>query len=190
MEPREAYTRAHDVFDRAVHQVGQAWDAPTPCPKWTTRDLVNHLVSEQLWVPHTVAGETVEQVGDRYDGDVLGPDPAAAWVSASAAAQRAWRDVPDERPVHLSYATVPASEYRWQLTLDLSAHGWDLAKAAGAAPDLGDALATALLDEFTDQIPLWRGTLFADEVEVPADADPQTRLVALLGRDPDWAPPA
>jgi hypothetical protein len=31
--------------------------------------------------------------------------------------------------------------------------------------------------------------LFAPPVPVPENADPQTRLIALFGRDPGWRPP-
>jgi hypothetical protein len=29
---------------------------------------------------------------------------------------------------------------------------------------------------------------YGPEVEVPADADPQTRLIGFIGRDPSWRP--
>ncbi|GAA2981185.1 TIGR03086 family metal-binding protein [Actinokineospora diospyrosa] len=188
MDLRTAHDRARDVFDRAAHRVTD-WTAPTPCADWSTRDLVNHLVSEQLWVPHLVGGETVEQVGDRYDGDLLGADPLDAWTAASAVSRLAWDGVPDELPVHLSHATVPAREYRWQMTLDLAVHGWDLATATGHDPGIGDDLAQALHAEFADQVADWvEAGIFAPPVPVPDAAGPLARLVALLGRDPGWRP--
>ncbi|GLZ36790.1 TIGR03086 family metal-binding protein [Actinokineospora sp. NBRC 105648] len=167
MDLRDAHDRSRDVFDRAAHRVSD-WAAATPCGDWTTRDLVNHLVSEQLWVPHLVGGETVEQVGDRYDGDLVGSDPVAAWVAAAETARAAWAEVPDDRPVHLSFGTVPAAEYRWQMVMDLAVHGWDLATATGGEALVGEELSTALLDEFTDQVAQWQGTsMFARPVPVP-----------------------
>ncbi|SES19634.1 TIGR03086 family metal-binding protein [Actinokineospora terrae] len=188
MQPHVAHDRARDVFDRAVHQV-EDWSAPTPCADWSTKDLVNHLVSEQLWVPHLVSGETIEQVGDRYDGDLLGEDPVAAWTAASAASRQAWDGVPDDREVHLGSGPAPALEYRRQMILDLAVHGWDLATATGHVALIGDDLASALLAEFTDQVDQWRDAgIFGAPVPVPDTADPPTRLVALLGRDPGWHP--
>ncbi|GLW94120.1 TIGR03086 family metal-binding protein [Actinokineospora globicatena] len=188
MELSAAHDQARDVFDRAAHQVTD-WSAPTPCADWSTRELVNHLVSEQLWVPHLVAGETIEQVGDRYDGDLVGDDPLAAWTSASEVSRRAWDGVPDDREVHLSSGTSPAVDYRRQMVLDLAVHGWDLATATGHDAVIDDDLARALLAEFTDQVDQWRDAgIFGPPVPVPADADPPTRLVALLGRDPRWHP--
>jgi len=176
---------AREIADRAVHQVVD-WDAPTPCSDWTTRELLNHLTAEQLWVPHLLRGETVDEVGDRHDGDVLGADPVATWERANAEAARAWRDVPDDRTVHLSYGDSPAAEYRWQMTLDLAVHGWDLARAAGVDPQVDDGLAEALVEEFSGQVEQWRGQIFDTEVDVADGAPPADRLVALLGRDPGW----
>ncbi|WP_233157937.1 TIGR03086 family metal-binding protein [Actinokineospora bangkokensis] len=179
---------AREVADRAAHRLHD-WDAPTPCSDWDARELLNHLTAEQLWVPHLLAGETVEQVGDRYDDDVLGDDPVATWERANAAAAEAWAGVPDDRVVHLSFGDTPAAEYRWQMTMDLAVHGWDMATAAGADAGIPDELATAVLDHIADDVENWRGTIFADAVDVPSGASPQDRLVALTGRDPGWKPP-
>jgi uncharacterized protein (TIGR03086 family) len=187
MELLDAHGHAMDVFDRAVHKVGATdWDSPTPCTDWTVRDLVTHLVSEQLWVPDLLAGKTVAEVGDAYDGDVLGADPVAAWREAARAARAAWLEPGAlARTVHLSFADADGAEYCWQMTTDLAVHGWDLATALGQEAGLGDELAVAVLDYVTPQLDLWQGTSwFADPVPVPADAEPRSRLIALLGRHP------
>jgi uncharacterized protein (TIGR03086 family) len=174
-------------FDRLVDRIGPGqWEAPTPCTEWSVRDLLGHLVSEQLWVPALLAGQTPAQVGDRFDGDQLGTDPVAVWRRSSQAARREWL-APGaiERQVHLSYGTDSAANYGWQMTLDLAVHSWDLATGLGVAFRVPDELAEALYREFAEQIPKWQGLgLFAGPVAVPADADPHTRLLALLGRRP------
>ena len=39
-------------FDARVRQIGDhQWQAATPDEDWTVRDLVNHLVGEDLWAP-------------------------------------------------------------------------------------------------------------------------------------------
>jgi uncharacterized protein (TIGR03086 family) len=187
MELLEAHGQALAVFDRAMHKVGpDDWDAPTPCADWTVRDLVNHLVVEQLWVPDMLAGRTVAEVGDRFDGDQLGDDPLRVWQESSQAARAAWL-APGAvtRTVHLSYGDERAEEYGWQMTTDLAVHGWDLATALGVDAGIPDGLAAALLGYVEPQLALWSGSsMFADPVPVPDDAAAPARLVALLGRQP------
>lgn len=187
MELLDAHAQAIDVFDRAMHKVGLTdWDSPTPCADWTVRDLVNHIVGEQLWVPDILAERTVAEVGDKFDGDQLHDDPLYAWQEASSTARAAWlQPGAVERTVHLSYGDVPAEEYGWQMTTDLAVHGWDLATALGADAGISDELASTLLAYIEPQIGAWSGSgMFADPVPVPADAPAPTRLIALLGRQP------
>ena len=83
------FGRAVAEFDARVRQIGDhQWQAPTPDEDWSVRDLVNHLVGEDLWAPPLLAGSTIAEVGDRFEGDVLGAEPKAAWTAASAAAVR------------------------------------------------------------------------------------------------------
>ena len=185
MELLDAHGEAMAVFDRAVRAIeDDQWDTPTPCTEWSVRDLLNHLVVEQLWVPPLLDGATIDQVGDRFEGDQLGSDPVARWSAASAAAREAWtRPGALDGRVHLSFGLAPATEYGWQMTLDLAVHGWDMAVGSPDGPH--DELARSLLDVFEPDIPSWRDSgLFAPPVAVGADAGPATRLIALLGRQP------
>ena len=176
-----------DVFDRAMHKVGLTdWDSSTPCTDWTVRDLVNHIVVEQLWVPDMLAGRTIEEVGDRFAGNQLGDDPLRAWSESSQVARAAWlQPGAVDQTVHLSFAEAAAEEYGWQMTTDLAVHGWDLATALGAHAGIPDELASTLVAYVEPQVSQWSGTsMFAEPLAVPDDARPSARLVALLGRQP------
>ncbi|WP_336158775.1 TIGR03086 family metal-binding protein [Amycolatopsis sp. VC5-11] len=187
MDLLAAHGSALDVFDAAVRAAGPGdWARGTPCTDWSVRDLVNHLAVEQLWVPHLLAGATLDEVGTRYDGDVLGDDPLSAWEKASAAAREAWLSPGAlRRTVHVSFGLVPAEEYGWQMTLDLAVHGWDLATALGRPNPVPDVLAGRLLDVLRPMIDDWQGLgLFDPPVAAGRNAAAPDRLVALLGRRP------
>ena len=179
------FTAATAEFDRRVRAIGpQQWHNPTPCTEWDVRDLVNHLVVEQLWAPPLLSGATIAEVGDRFDGDQLGEDPVAAWEAASAAAREAFA-APGalQRTVQLSSGPRPAESYCQEMTVDLAVHAWDLARAIGADDRLDDQLVSHLLAFIEPQAEQLAGTgLFAPPIAVDQDADPQTRLLAVLGR--------
>jgi uncharacterized protein (TIGR03086 family) len=185
MDLLSAHGKALQEFDRRVQVIADdQWDNPTPDTDWTVRDLLEHLVGEQLWVPPLLRGATIEEVGNRFDGDNLGDDPKAAWSSAAAAARQAWLEPgATGRTVHLSFGDTSATEYGWQMTMDLAVHAWDLARGIGADDTLPPDLSEAVLGMVRPEIHRWAGSgLFAPPVSVSADADVQTQLLALLGR--------
>ncbi|GGZ28226.1 TIGR03086 family protein [Streptomyces inusitatus] len=180
------HAEALALFGDRVHQVrADQWDEPTPCTDWSVRDLVNHLTSEQLWVPDLVtAGATVEEVGDAHEGDVLGTRPRAVWDAAARAARKAFAE-PGAlgRTVWLSYGETPAVAYCSQMIMDAVVHSWDLARAIGASERLPDALVAFALDEVTPYAAgLSDSGFFAPPIEPPPGDSHQTRLLALLGR--------
>ncbi|SPF00078.1 TIGR03086 family metal-binding protein [Streptomyces sp. MA5143a] len=182
------HAEAQDLFGDRVHAVrDDQWGAATPCAEWTVRDLVNHLVSEQLWVPPLVRdSRMIEEVGDTFDGDLLGPDPAASWDTAARSAREAFA-APGalERTVHLSYGDTPATAYCAQMIADLVVHAWDLSRAIGADERLPEELVTFTTQEIAPYAgDLEKSGLFAAPVEPPAGADAQTALLCLLGRRP------
>ena len=177
-------------FGEAVSAVpDDAWSNPTPCSSWTVRDLANHLVSEHRWAPHILRGESIESVGDRYDGDLVGDDPRGAWHTAADESIRAFQDVESpEMPVRLSFGTVPAEEYAGQMLTDLVVHGWDLARGAGVDDRMDPETVETALEYAQSRSDIYAkpGPMFAGSLEVDSD-DPQDRLLALLGRDPNWS---
>jgi uncharacterized protein (TIGR03086 family) len=176
---------AAEGFDRRVAAIApDQWNAPTPCTDWDVRTLVNHLVYEAKWAPDLFAGKTIEEVGDRYEGDQLGDDPVAAWRESNASARAAIAEPGAlERIVHLSFADLPGGEYLNQLTLDLAVHGWDLARAIGADETIEPVLVDAILPYIEANAELISGSgVFGERVPVGPDADDQTKLLGLLGR--------
>lgn len=186
MDLVEQHRRATTEFDRRVQLVTEdRWYVGTPCDEWDVRDLVNHLVFEQLWVPHLLAGETLDEVGDRYDGDLLGDDPVAAWSQAALVARSAVGE-PEALAgsVDSSMGQLPATEYVTQLNADLAIHAWDLAQALSVDDELDHELVEELYPVWAPRADELAGSgLFAPPVEVGEDVDLQTRLLAIFGRD-------
>jgi uncharacterized protein (TIGR03086 family) len=191
MDLVDLYRRSLYAFaTRAAEVHPEQWSAPTPCADWDVRTLVNHVVGEQLWSVPLLEGATVPEVGDRFDGDLLGNDPAGAARSAATQAAGAV-DAPNvlERTVHLSFGDFPGAEYLSQLLADHLIHGWDLAVAIGADPTLDPDAVTAVAGWFADREQMYReGGAIGPRLELPANAQPGDRLLAAFGRDPDWEP--
>jgi uncharacterized protein (TIGR03086 family) len=183
----DLHRRALAEFGQRVHAVRtDQWGCPTPCKEWEVRNLVNHLVSEQLWVPPLLAGKRIGDLGDGFAaGDVLGSDPAAAWDAAAAAARAAFAEAGAlERTVHLSYADRPADEYAREMIFDLVVHSWDLARGISADETVDPDLVESVYAQIEPDTDLASSGLFDEPVPVPADSDEQTKLIAFTGRKP------
>ncbi|MEA2435254.1 MAG: hypothetical protein QOG54_2711 [Actinomycetota bacterium] len=179
------HRRAVEYYDSLVSEIrDDQWGNSTPCTDWSVRDLVNHIVYENLWTPELLAGKTVEEVGNRFDGDVLGDDPKGAWQRASKEAVSAVQDDGAmERMVSVSWGQIKGQEYAEQLFLDHVVHGWDLAMGIGGDTTLDPELVEACWIGAKAGEELIRGSgVFGEPIEVPDEADTQTRLLALLGR--------
>ena len=179
------HRRAVEEFDERVRAVGDdQWELPTPCSDWNVRQLVNHLVYENRWTVPLMGGSTIAEVGDRYEGDLLGDDPKGAWAESSADAVAAVQAEGGlERTVDLSSGPTPATEYVNQLYADHLIHAWDLARAVGADERLDPELVEACAGWFAKMEPHYRAAgAIGERPEVPPGADAQTILLAAFGR--------
>ncbi|MFW3172189.1 TIGR03086 family metal-binding protein [Geodermatophilus sp. CPCC 206100] len=155
-----------------------AWDKDSPCAGWTARDVVAHLVTTQR---EFLAQHGVD-LGAEPD---VAADPAAAWREHSA---RVLAAVSDEAVAERGFdgffgpTTVGAALEQFYVW-DMVVHRWDVARATG-----GDAGLTA---EELDRIErgadgfgeaLYMEGICRPAVEVPADADRASRVLARLGR--------
>lgn len=181
----ELYEAASDTFDDKLHQVpADAWAASTPCTEWDVRAVVNHVVGEHRWVVPLMAGQTVADVGSELDGDLLGDDPTAAWHHAAGPSHAAFAE-PGVMgsTVHLSYGDERAAAYCEQLIFDNLVHAWDLARGAGIDDTLPPELVEWGIEWATPIMPMLTGSgAFGQVLDVPDDADAQTRLLAMVGR--------
>jgi len=181
----ELHAQALDATGRIIDGIAaDRWHAATPCADWDARALVNHLVSGNLWAAELAAGGTIEGVGSRLDGDLLGDDPAAAYANSAAAAAAVFRRPGAlNAPCAVSYGPVPATVYAGHRFLDVLVHGWDLAVATGQDYALDPQLMDQCRQIIEPQVEAFRSAdALGPEVMVAADAGAQTRFLALLGR--------
>lgn len=185
MDIAELHARALEALGRRVAAVREdQWHAATPCDGWDVRDLVNHLVAGNEWAAELGAGRSIQDVGDRLDGDVLGDDPTAAYdASAARAAEVFRRPGALEAPCAVSYGPVPGEVYAGHRLLDALLHAWDLAVATGQPTDLESDLVDAGLEVLLPQAELFVAAgAFARSHDPGEGSAPQDRLLALSGR--------
>ncbi|MDR2984494.1 MAG: TIGR03086 family protein, partial [Nocardiopsaceae bacterium] len=132
-EIAELHRRALDSTGRVVAGISaDQLDLTTPDADWDVRALLNHVVGGNLWAAELAAGNTIDEVGERLDGDLIGTDPAAAY-DRSATTAAAVFETPGamDAPCAVSYGPVPGSVYAGHRFVDVLIHGWDLAEATG-----------------------------------------------------------
>jgi uncharacterized protein (TIGR03086 family) len=190
MDLETLYRRTVEGWTARVEAVGpDQWASPTPCEDWDVRTLVNHVVGEDAWTEPLMRGATIEDVGDRFDGDLLGDDPrATARGLAAEATDAVAATLPTHGKVHLSYGDEDMAEYVSQLAADHLIHGWDLAAATGGAVDLDAELVAGVAAWFAEREEMYRSA-GAIGPRVEGHGDAQSDLLAQFGRDSRWVPP-
>jgi uncharacterized protein (TIGR03086 family) len=187
MDLETLYRRTVETWTDRVLTVGpEQWAAPTPCAEWDVRALVNHVVGEDLWTEPLMRGATIEDVGDRLDGDLLGPDPRETALDAAERATRAVTEaLPTRGKVHLSYGDEDMEEYVGQLAADHLVHAWDLAVATGGDAELDQDLVIEVAAWFAGREKIYRSAGVVGP-RAAAGGDAQSGLLASFGRDPRW----
>jgi uncharacterized protein (TIGR03086 family) len=189
MDLNTLYARTVESWAERVNAVRpEQWDWPTPCHDWNVRELVNHVAGEDLWTVPLMHGSTIAEVGDKFDGDVVGDDPISSSLTAAMEATRVVAEVlPSGGTVHLSYGEEQMGEYVHQLAADHLIHGWDLAAATGGDTRLDPALVAEVATWFAPREELYRqaGVVGA---RTSSRGDPQGALLAGFGRQPAWGP--
>lgn len=188
MDPKELFSKALDHAEGCARQVRpELYDRPTPCTEWDLRQLFNHMVYELSWVPDMLASKTIEEVGSKYDGDLIGNDPQAAWDTAAEAARQAVKQVDLAATVHLSYGDHSAQDYLMDMTSDMLIHGWDVDQSINCSLLLPEEVAKAVYEHWLPhKAEIAKSGVFGTPQDVPEDATIATKLLALLGRTTDW----
>lgn len=193
MDPQDQYRKSLEQVAAVVRQIrGDQLANETPDDEWTVRDLANHILYQVSWVPAMVQGETIDEIGDEYDGELYDGDVPnahvnliAAFDSAAAKADLAVADADPEETAHMSYGDAPVTDYLMQAGGDILVHGWDLAKAIGVPFTFDPAIAQTIWDGVKDQDMSGSG-LFKKALPIAESASYQDKILAHFGRDPQW----
>ncbi|MEE1760942.1 TIGR03086 family metal-binding protein [Streptomyces sp. SP18BB07] len=176
----DAFTRVQDTVGALVRAAApEQFGLPTPCEEWTVRDLLDHLVWENI-IWGGLAQGTPPTVG--HAEDHLGDDHIAAFETAAATARAAFRQ---PGLLDRSFGPAPGRRAVEQLLVELLVHGWDLATALGRDRDLEPDLARAALPvvrEIYGGLPRTAGGSVAPVRSAPEHGPPLDRVAAFLGR--------
>ena len=178
-ELADRYVKVADAFTRVVDAVpDDAWYRPAPCERWVARDVVRHLVE---WVP----GFFGERWGIAVDAPSVDDDPAGAWHALDDALRAALAG--DDSIVRdKGFGPRTLEETVGQIvTGDVLVHTWDLARATGGDERLDPDEVHRMFEGMAPMEEAMRASgHFGPRVDVAAEADEQTRLLAFTGRRP------
>jgi uncharacterized protein (TIGR03086 family) len=182
--PADEYREIGGRFTRLVEGVpdAAAWDRPAPVHGWTARDVVRHLVE---WFPGFLRGGAGVELPAGPSVDV---DPVAAWTTLSTAVEELLDDPASAELVvrnpHIGDVPLPQAVSQF-FTADVFMHSWDLARATGQDETLDAERCARMFAGMEPMDEILRASgQYGPRVPVPDDADPQTRLLAFIGRDP------
>ncbi len=186
-EIAERFRRVASGLTRTIGAVpDDAWSNPSPCDGWDGRDVVRHLV-EWLPGPGFLLGTFGVGTGPLPSVD---DDPAGAWAAVRDAIQGGLDNPSVARRVE---DCGPPGRLSFEAAVDMTCtpdvliHTWDLACAAGIEVELdGDEVArqAAAIDALAPEVDeaMRASGHFGPRVDVAADADALTRVLAFYGR--------
>ncbi len=181
-ESADRFRRVAGGFtDRAEAVPDGAWDNRTPCEGWVSRDIVRHLVD---WMPGFFLGSAGLEVAT---GPSVDDDPVGAWRTLRDALQVAL----DDPEIAACDYDSPAGRMTVEQaidqfgTSDILVHTWDLARATGLDETLDADEVRRVVDAMAPHDKAMRTSgHYGPRVDVPDDADDQTKLLAFSGRRP------
>lgn len=176
----ERFERVTSRFTDCVRAVPPtAWGNPSPCEGWTARDVVGHLTE---WIPaffgsQGVVFPAVPSVDD---------DPVGAWETVQRTIAGALADpTMANQQVETPFGPQSLAEtVDMIVTGDVFTHTWDLARATGQSETLDlDQLQRMIagMNAMPEEV-LRADGMFGPRIDVPADADDQTRFLGYVGR--------
>jgi uncharacterized protein (TIGR03083 family) len=208
LAPAMQLTRALAVPARLIGGVGPTqWNLPTPCPRWSVRGLVAHLIHGHQMVAIRVRGSDAPVPEPLIPRQSAGPDKTLAQAYREAADTLVDSlidpaallrpiilrpDPPGPSGPAVTAPTDPGGRMVSGLValhlqiVEALVHGWDLARATGQPVVWPEDLAEQSLAFMIGRLTAYREARagYTPPKAVGAYAPAIDRLVACLGRDP------
>ena len=176
-------------FGEAVHAANGKWDRRSPCDAWDARGVLEHVIGFHDVLLLRPLGLKPNRPRD---------DPQMRWELTYSQLEKAFEpgrrlfdrivDIPELQGNPA--ARRDAGAMMPNLTRDVLVHTWDLARAVGADyrldPQWCEQFYAALP---SDTQALSITGMFDAPAAVGDHTDVQSKLLARLGRNPDWQPP-
>ncbi|HEY1530426.1 MAG TPA: hypothetical protein VGF80_06385 [Galbitalea sp.] len=144
--------------------------------------LANHA-KDEAWVPDVIAGKTMDEVGDKWKGDLLGSDPIGSYDKLNDLAVAAVsKPIADGQIAHLSYGDFPVPTFLEHTSYYRGFQAPLIAQVAGITFHMSDDLIDMLWTSVEPQIEdLRKIHVFGPPVEVPDGSDRQALLLGMTG---------
>jgi hypothetical protein len=192
MTIKELFITSNETEQRILEQIASdQWELMMPekitHSPMSILEVVRYHVWDSAWIPDGLAGKTIAEVGNRYEHllKLTRNELKGNFAQYNQRAIDAVRGLTDlDQTVHLTYGDYPGREYLQHNVSIRAFWSYDIAKLIGADFAIPDDFVQALAEEFSPVIEGYREMgHFPPEVEVPSSASPQTKLLAMVGRD-------
>jgi uncharacterized protein (TIGR03086 family) len=183
-ENSDNYRKALDGFTAIVESVpNEGWSAPSPCPDWTARHVVGHVIGGTQMIS---AVETGIEPDYSDPAKTAGDDPVGNFAKARDLALHALTEENLAKIVKGPMGDMPLDQIIGMFIVsDTLIHTWDLARAAGIPVTLDPALVERTYNALLPIDAMIRmPNVFGPKVEPPDGADLQTKLMCFVGRRP------
>lgn len=151
---------------------------PTPCSRWTLRDLLEHFSDSLAALEEAATTGRVTLTCAAHPEGVIPQvrDQAVRLLGA-------WTKINGVSPVRVEEAPLSAPLVAGAGAIEVTVHGWDVAQACGVSRPIPFSLADELLDLSVLMVRPWdRPGRFAPPLAPAPVASPSDRLLAFLGR--------
>ena len=191
MNIKKTFILSEHALTSVINQIkDDQWSLEVPkeiSPKGETlKTIVNYHAYDDAWVPDILAEKTIQEVGTKYDGDLLSDTPKENCnkiVSHTIATVENYSDL--DKKVHLSYGDFTAGEYLQHITTFRAFRAVTIARFIGVDDTLPDLLLQGLWEILVPSVEEWRKMgVFGPKIQVAETANLQSRLLGLVGIQP------